>query len=60
MHVYQYVQHDWSPTMWAALLLVLAILVVVGMGLFLVGATRPKQAHFSGGTPADAGTARSW
>lgn len=47
MHAYQYVQHDWSPTTWAALLLILATLVVVGVGIFLLGATRPKKSHFS-------------
>lgn len=48
MPAHQYVQHEWSPALWAVLLSILAIMFVVGMGLFLWGAARPKQAHFSG------------
>ena len=59
MPAHQYVQHDWPPALWALLLLVLATLVVVGMGLFLWGAARPKRAQFSGAPAADARTARS-
>ena len=44
----QYVQHDWPPALYAALLLALAILVVVGMGLFLLAANRPKHLRHSG------------
>lgn len=39
----QYVQHDWSPTFFALLLLAMAVLVVVGMGLFLIGANREQR-----------------
>ena len=59
MPTHQYVQHDWPPALWAVLLLILAILVVVGMGLFLWGAARPKQAHFSGEGVVKARTVRS-
>ena len=59
MPAHQYVQHDWPPALWALLLLILAIAVVVGMGLFLWGAARPKHAQFTGGGVADARTARS-
>jgi hypothetical protein len=45
MPAHQYVQHDWSPAMWAMILLIMATLVVVGMGLFLLAANRPKQSH---------------
>lgn len=44
----QYVQHDWSPSIFAALLATLAVLVVAGMGLFLLVANRPKRARHSG------------
>ena len=43
--MHPYVQHDWSPAMWAMMLTVLASVVVVGMGLFLVAAQRPKHEH---------------
>ena len=46
--MHQYVQHEWSPALWAVLLLILAIVVVVGMSLFLLGAARPMRNHFSG------------
>lgn len=59
MTVHQYVQHEWSPALWAVLLSILAIMFVVGMGLFLWGAARPKQAHFSGAGDVKERTARS-
>ncbi|MBL0746385.1 hypothetical protein [Nocardioides baculatus] len=59
MPAHQYVQHDWPPALWALLLLVLATVVVIGMGLFLWGAARPKHSQFSGEGAADARTARS-
>ncbi|MBS2939956.1 hypothetical protein KDN32_19650 [Nocardioides sp. J2M5] len=42
---HQYVQHDWSPLVWAEGLAVLATLVVVGMCVFLLGAMRAKRAR---------------
>ena len=39
----QYTQHDWSPTMAALLFLALAVLFVIGMGLFLLGANREQR-----------------
>jgi hypothetical protein len=39
----QYAQHDWSPTMAALLFLALAIVFVIGMGLFLFGANREQR-----------------
>lgn len=39
----QYVQHDWSPTLFALVFLTLAVLFVVGMGLFLLGANREQR-----------------
>lgn len=41
--MHQYVQHDWSPAMWAGMLMILATVVVIGMGMFLVAAQRPKH-----------------
>ena len=43
--MHQYIQHDWSPAMWAMMLTVLATVVIVGMGLFLVAAQRVKRDH---------------
>ena len=52
MLTHQYVQHDWSPMVFAAMLATMAVLVVVGMGMFLVVANRPKRLRHSGvGTP---------
>lgn len=45
---HQYVQHDWSPLVWAEGLATLATLVVIGMCLFLLGATRAKRARHDG------------
>ncbi|GIM67753.1 hypothetical protein [uncultured Nocardioides sp.] len=39
----QYVQHDWSPTVFALVFLTMAILFVVGMGMFLVAANREQR-----------------
>lgn len=39
----QYAQHDWSPMLFASLLLAMALFVVVGMGLFLLGANREQR-----------------
>jgi hypothetical protein len=39
----QYVQHDWSPTLFALVFLTMAILFVVGMGMFLMAATREQR-----------------
>jgi hypothetical protein len=39
----QYAQHDWSPMLFATLLLAMAFFVVVGMGLFLLGANREQR-----------------
>ena len=38
-----YTQHDWSPTLFALVFLTLAILFVVGMGVFLLGANREQR-----------------
>lgn len=43
----QYVQHDWSPGLFAAMLATLAVLVVVGMSVFLLAANRPKRMRHS-------------
>ena len=43
----QYVQHDWSPSIFAAMLATLAVLVVVGMCVFLLAANRPKRLRHS-------------
>ena len=59
LFVQQYVQHDWSPAIWAILLTVLATAVTVGMALFIWGATRPKRTQFSDAADVDARTARS-
>lgn len=45
---HQYVQHDWAPLVYAEGLTVMAVLVVLGMCAFLLGATRAKQAHAAG------------
>ena len=39
----QYVQHDWSPTLFALVFLTMAVLFVVGMGLFLIAANRDQR-----------------
>ncbi|HEY0644529.1 MAG TPA: hypothetical protein VGD39_13980 [Nocardioides sp.] len=41
--MHQYIQHGWSPSLYAFLLLGLAILVVVGMLVFLGIATRQQR-----------------
>lgn len=43
MLTHQYAQHDWSPTYFALVLLAMAVLVVVGMGIFLIGANREQR-----------------
>ena len=43
MHTHQYAQHDWSPTTAALLFLALAVLFVIGMGLFLLAANREQR-----------------
>jgi len=48
----QYTQHDWSPTLFALVFLTMAILFVVGMGMFLIGANREQR----GTTARHAGT----
>ena len=48
MPTHQYVQHDWPPGVWAVILLTMATVVVVGMGLFLLAANRPKHSHGPG------------
>lgn len=48
MHTYQYVQHDWPPFLWAMVLLTMAVLVVLGMSLFLAGANRSKHSRHTG------------
>lgn len=45
---HQYVQHDWAPLVYAEGLAVTAVLVVLGMCVFLLGATRAKRAHAAG------------
>lgn len=45
MSTHQYVQHDWSPTSFALVLLAAAVLVVVGMGIFLIGANREQRGN---------------
>ena len=55
MGVEQYQQHDWSPTLWALLLLLLALSVIATMSLFLVMASRSAtsgRAARHGETPA--------
>ena len=39
----QYTQHDWSPTLSALVFLAMAILFVVGMGMFLLAAMREQR-----------------
>lgn len=39
----QYVQHDWPPAVFALMLLAMAVFVVVGMGVFLIGANREQR-----------------
>ena len=41
--MHQYIQHDWSPALYAVLLLILATAVVTGMLLFLREATRQQR-----------------
>ena len=41
--MHQYIQHGWSPAVYAALLLTLATLFVVGMLLFLFEANRQQR-----------------
>ena len=43
MHTHQYAQHDWSPTMAALMFFALAVLFVIGMGLFLLAANREQR-----------------
>ncbi len=43
MSTHQYAQHDWSPTIVALVFLTMAILLVVGMGLSLLAATREQR-----------------
>ena len=66
--MHQYTQHEWSPTVWAVLLLAMVTLVIIGMCVFLLFATRQQQPHHKEGATApktqerprlDAGTARS-
>lgn len=66
MHQHQYVQHDWSPLVWAEMLTALSVVVVLGLCLFLLFATRSQQPHHAGGSTGgemqqrprlDAGTA---
>lgn len=40
MRTDQYIQHDWPPAVFALMLLAMAVFVVIGMGVFLVGANR--------------------
>jgi hypothetical protein len=54
MTTYQYVQNDWSPTIYALVLLITATLFVVGMLLSMRGATREQR----GFTARHAGGAR--
>jgi hypothetical protein len=39
----QYIQHDWPPAVFALMLLAMAVFVVVGMGVFLLGASREQR-----------------
>ena len=43
MHTHQYAQHDWSPTTAALFFFALAVLFLIGMGLFLLGANREQR-----------------
>ena len=43
MHTHQYAQHDWSPATAALFFLALAVLFLIGMGLFLLGANREQR-----------------
>ncbi|WP_439937901.1 hypothetical protein ACS3YM_18470 [Nocardia sp. N13] len=43
--MHQYVQHGWSPAVYAALLLILATLVVVGMLLALFEVGRQQRGY---------------
>lgn len=53
MHTHQYAQHDWSPTTAALFFFALAVLFVIGMGLFLLAANREQRGftarHVHGG-----------
>jgi hypothetical protein len=41
--MHQYIQHGWSPAVYAVLLLILATLVVTGMLLFLWEVNRQQR-----------------
>ena len=41
--MHQYIQHGWSPALYAVLLLALSTLFVVGMLLFLFEANRQQR-----------------
>jgi hypothetical protein len=43
MRTDQYIQHDWPPAVFALMLLAMAVFVVVGMAVFLMGATREQR-----------------
>ena len=43
MLTHQYAQHDWQPTLVALVFLAMAILLVVGLGLSLLAATREQR-----------------
>jgi cbb3-type cytochrome oxidase subunit 3 len=43
--MHQYIQHNWSPALYAVLLLALAILFVAGMLLFLREGTTQQRGY---------------
>lgn len=49
-----YIQHDWPPAVFALMLLAMAVFVVVGMGVFLIGANREQRGFTARHTPRDA------
>ena len=54
MYVHQYVQHGWSPWIYALMLLAMAVFVVVGMALSMFGANRDQRGFTARHTTTDA------
>ena len=41
--MHQYAQHDWTPTSSALVFFAMAVLFLIGMGLFLIAANREQR-----------------
>jgi hypothetical protein len=54
MRTDQYIQHDWPPAVFALMLLAMAVFVVIGMGVFLIGANRELRGFTARHEPRDA------